>query len=263
MSKTLQNAIKDDGLISNVKKAFEKKEANFAYSVGDPIPLIDTTSGNVTMTLPAITKWDNEAYRHEIELAHVKGGNDVIVSLSGTEKFAWGNSYFNLGSALKGFTIAAIRYGTMQSYGILRNIIISAASKRSATWAASNFSSMTVVPMDSEMYNNQTQLLVYTGGATSSYKVLAAGDYYVTYRVSIDSTGGSRWNIVSELFKNGTTLGEDYRMRGGNYTNEDDSLSLSRTKLTLAADDVIDLRLNQSGLTGNVVNAVLTIEITL
>ena len=262
-SKDLQKAVRDDGLISNIKKAIEVKNSNFPYSVGDPIPLIDTTSADVTMTLPAITAWDDEPYRHEIELVHSAGGHNVIVKLNGTETFAWGNTYFNLGSALKGFTLAAIHNGAMQKYGILRNVTINAAARRNASWSASSFNSMTIIPMDGEMYNNQSELLTYTAGTGFRYTVLATGDYYINYKIVIDSTGGGTWNATSEVFKNGVTLGKDYQMRGGNYGNEDDSMTFPRTKLTLAAGQYIDLRIDQNNLTGNLILATLSIEIRL
>lgn len=262
-TKTLQQAIRDDGLAGNIKKKIEFKSSNFTYAVGDPIPIIDTTSGNVTVTLPPITDWDDEAYRSEIELAHSSGTNDVIVQLSGAETFAWGNTYFNLGSAFKGFTFAAIRNGSTTKYGILRNITVHASGHRAASWASTNFSSMTIIPLDGEDYNNQDELLVYTSGASAKYTMLAAGDYYVSYYVIIDSTGGSTWNATVQLYKNGSSLGTAYSMRGGNYGNEDDSVTLPRKELTLAASDYIDLRIDQNNLTGNLIYAAIIIEIRL
>jgi len=117
--------------------------------------------------------------------------------------------------------------------------------------------------MDGEMYNNQSELLTYTAGTGFRYTVLATGDYYINYKIVIDSTGGGTWNATSEVFKNGVTLGKDYQMRGGNYGNEDDSMTFPRTKLTLAAGQYIDLRIDQNNLTGNLILATLSIEIRL
>ena len=262
MSKTLQNAIKDDGLISNVKKAIEVKTSSFTYAVGDPIPLINTTSGDVTMTLPAITDWDDEAFRHEIELAHVAGENDVIIQLDGAETFAWGNTYLNLGSALKGFIVGAVNYGSFQKYGILRNITVRAEAHREANWAASNFSSMSIIPWDSEPVNTQDEIFAYTSGTSGRYTVLTAGDYDISYTIDIDSTGGGTWNATSQVYKNGSAL-DNTEVRTGNYGSEDQSMCLPTTTVTLAANDYLDLRIDQNNLTGNLVHSIFSIRIRL
>ena len=262
MSKLLNEAIRDDGLISNVKKAVETKTASFTYAVGDAIPLINTTAGDVTMTMPAITDWDDEAFRNEIELAHVAGANDVIIQLDGVETFAWGNTYLNLGNALKGFTLAALNYGALETYGLLRNITIRAESHREASWAAANFSSMTIIPWDAEESNNQDELLVYTAGAAARYTVLAAGDYEINYTIDIDSTGGSTWNAAAQVYKNGVAL-DNTEVRTGNYGSEDQSMCLPNKTITLAAGDYIDLRIDQYNLTGNLVHSMFNISIRL
>lgn len=261
--KLLQNAIRDDGLVSNVKKAVETKSSSFVYAVGDPIPLIDTTSGDITMTMPAITDWDDEAYRNEIELVHVAGSNDVIIELDGVETFAWGNTYFNIGSALKGFTIAAIMHGALAKYGILRNITVHATSQRAAAWNATNFSSTTIVPWDNELHNNQDELLVYTAGASARYTVLAGGEYTLSYTVDINSTGGATpWTATTQIYKNGVALGGTI-ISSGNSKNGDQSFSMIADNFSLAAGDYVDLRIIHSGLTGELLRSSFNISIRL
>lgn len=263
MSKLLQTAIKDDGLVSNIKKAVETKSASFTYAVGDPIPLIDTTSGDITMTLPAITDWDDEAYRSEIELAHVAGSNDVIIQLDGVETFAWGNTFFNLGNALKGFTLGALRYGALTKYGILRNTTIHATAQRAAAWNATNFSSTTIVPWDNELHNNQAELLTYTAGVAARYTVLAAGKYTLSYTVDINSTGGATpWTATAQLYKNGVALAGTI-ISSGNSKNGDQSFSMIADDFELAAGNYLDLRISHSGLTGELLRSSFNISIRL
>lgn len=248
------------GLVGNHKQGIISKTAAYTYQPGDGILLVDTTAGEVVITLPAITAWPDEAYRHVIPIVHVAGANNLKVILSGAEEFAWGNTYFNLGTALKGFDFAAIRNGAMQKYGILRNITLKASAHRDAAWAAANFSSQTIIPWDSEEYNNQPEFFIYTSGASARYTVLAAGSYKLSYMIDIDSTGGSTWNAESHVFKNGVEL-DNTEVRTGNYGSEDQSMALISTYVDLAAGDYVDLRINQNNLTGNLVNSAFNIEI--
>lgn len=262
-SKLLQTAIRDDGLVSNVKKAIETKSASFTYAVGDPAPLIDTTSAEVVVTLPPITDWDDEAYRHEIELAHVAGTNNVKVQLDGVETFAWGNTYFNLGTSFKGFSFAAIRNGAMTKYGILRNITIHATAERTVAWAATNFSGTTIIPWDNELHNNQPEFFVYTAGAAARYTILTTGTYNVSYTVDFNSTGGATaWTATAQVYKNGVALGGTI-ISTGNSKNGDQSSSMVADQFDFTAGDYFDLRVIQSGLTGTLLRSKFNISLDL
>lgn len=270
---TLTNALADDhsiavdtsgniGITGNFKQGIITKTAAYTYQPGDGVLLVDTTSGEVVITLPAITAWPDEAFRHVIPIVHAAGTNNLKVQLSGAEEFAWGNTYFNLGTALKGFDFGAIRNGASQKYGILRNITIKASASRDATWAASNFSSTTIVPWDAEDYNNQSELFTYTSGASARYTVLTTGSYEVSYLVEIDSTGGSTWHATAQLYVDGVAL-TNTRVTTSNYGNEDGVLPLIPTYIDLTAGEYIDLRIIQGSLTGNLLHAVFNIKIRL
>lgn len=258
----IDTTVNNLGVTGNHKQAILSKTAAYTYQPGDGVLLVDTTAGEVIITLPAITVWPDEAFRNVIPIVHAAGTNNLKVILSGAEAFVWGNTYFNLGTALKGFDFAAIRNGANAKYGILRNITIKASAHRDASWASTNFSSTTIIPWDNESYNNQSELLVYTSGASARYTMLTAGSYKISYLIDIDSTGGSTWNATSHIYKNGVELANT-EVRTGNYGSEDQSMALIPTYIDLAAGDYIDLRIIQSSLTGNLIHSVLNIEIRL
>lgn len=247
-------------LVGNSAQKFISKNSDYTYVPGDGLLLIDTTSGEVIITLPPISDWPDRAYRNIIPMAHVTGDNNVKVKLSGAEEFAWGNTYFNLGTHLAAFDFAAVNYGSTEKYGVLRNITVKASAHRDANWAASNFSSMSIIPWDSEGYNNQDEFFVYTSGASARYTILATGSYKMSYLIDIDSTGGGTWNATSHIYRNGGELAST-EVRTGNYGNEDQSMAFIPTYIDLTAGDYVDLRVDQNNLTGNLIHSVFNIEL--
>ena len=159
--------------------------------------VVNTTSAEIVLTLPAKSVIPDNGYIWAFNIVHRVGTNNVKVQCDGTEKFIFGNSYFNLGSHLFMFTIGCSNLDGTTSWGILRNITIRGSFHRDAAWAASNFSSVTIVPFDSEEYNNNDEILVYTAGASSRITIKTAGSYKISYNMSIDSTGGITWNATS------------------------------------------------------------------
>jgi len=252
------------GFAGNLKQKILIKSSDYTYAPGDGILLVNSTAGAVTVTLPAITTWADSAYRYTIPIVHFAGTNNVKVQLSGTEKFAWGNSYFNLGTALRSMDFGATNYGSMEKYGILRNITIKASAERTTTWAASNFNSMTVIPWNAEGYNNQPEFFVYTSGASARYTILTSGSYKIGYQVDVESTGGSTWQATTQIFKNGTAItSPNTSVSSGNYSKEDQVFPFIPKYIDLEAGDYVDLRIDHNNLTGNLIRAVFSIEIRL
>ena len=151
------------------------------------IPVVDTTSGDVTMTLPATSDIPNDGMLHKFDIAHTKGGNDLIIKCADTDTFVYGNTYFNLGTMNRMMTLGALNNGSSAFYGLQRNLTIKGSFHRDASWASSNFSSTTVIPWDSESYNNQSELLHYQEADTGSISSVAdAGGGDITVTTSAD-----------------------------------------------------------------------------
>lgn len=224
--------------------------------------MVDTTSGEVELTLPAKSSIPDTSDLYSFSIIHSKGSNNVKVKCNGAETFEYGNTFFNLGKHLFSFTLGGLNTGSVASWGLMRNVTIKASSHRDANWAAANFSSMTIIPWDTEEYNNNSELLVYTSGASARYTILTDGSYKLSYNIDIDSTGGSTWNATAQVYKNGVAL-ENTEIRTGNYGNEDQSMALIPTYIDLVAGDYIDLRIDQNSLTGNLIRSTFNVEIRL
>jgi len=224
--------------------------------------LVDTTAAEVVLTLPALSELPVDGYRYKLDIAHAAGGNNVKLDCAGSDTFAYGNTYFNLGSHLFGFTVGGMGHASTPKWGIIRNLTCKASAHRDASWASTSFSTTTIIPWDAEGYNNQAEVLAYTAGAAARYTVLTTGTYKVNYTIDIDSTGGSTWYATAQVFKNGAAL-DNTQVRAGNYGNEDQSLALPSTYINLAAGDYLDLRIVHDDLTGNLIHSMFNIEIRL
>jgi len=243
------------------------KTADYTITVDDIIKgvviVCNTTAGDVTLTLPQLSTLPDDGILQSFSIGHSGGGNDVILKTNASDNFVYDSTSteFNLGNGNFHFTLAGVYNGSTGRWGFQRNLTIKAQMLRTTDWTASNFSSMTIIPFESENYNNNDELLVDTTGASAKYTVKTSGSYKVNYKIDIDSTGGSTWNATAQLCKNGTSLGEGYKVKTGNYGNEDGMLGLPTTYLDLDADDYIDLRIDQNNLTGKLIRASLSLEL--
>jgi hypothetical protein len=131
------------------------------YDPGDGLLVIDTTDGNVTITLPPIAGWPLQDYRIIIPILHVAGSNGVFVQLSGSETFLLGNSIFDLGSVPSSFDFYVINSETLTTYGILSDLTIKAVTATSSNWPASSFVTQAIVPFGIELENTGPELMLY------------------------------------------------------------------------------------------------------
>lgn len=244
------------------------KTSDYTITVEDIIAgrvmVADTTSGDVTFTLPLLSTLPPDGVLRSFSIGHSAGSNDVKLATNASDNFVYDSlsKNFNLGSGNFHFTLAGVYDGSSGRWGFQRNVTVRASGLRTTSWASSNFSSMTIIPLESEGYNNNSELLAFTSGASAKYTVRTAGSYQISYTIDIDSTGGSTWNATAQIYKNGSAL-TGTEVRTGNYGNEDQSMALPHTYVDLAADDTIDLRIDQNSLTGNLIRASLNIEIRL
>jgi len=288
---------------------------------------LNTTDSSLIITLPPISDMPIGVIK-QFQFGHASGTNGVRLECDGTDEFIYGNTYFELGPNMFRFTVAILRNGG-NAWGLVRNLTIRCSAHRDTNWSASNFSSMTIIPWDSEDYNNQAELLHYQEASSGSITAFAdAGDgqvtvtdaghgivngdhitisgttydgdytisnvttdtfeitatwtatdtgtwasftrvwigttgtYKVNYTIAIDSTGGSTWQAVSYVYKNGIEVTET-QARNTNYGNEDGNLILSSTYIDLVAGDYVDLRIDQNNLTGNLVHSMFNLELRL
>jgi len=261
--------VHNTGLITgDNKQSIVSKTSDYTITLDDidkgRVIVADTTSGDVTFTLPLLSTLPSDGYLRNFSIGHSGGANNVYIQTNATDNFVFASvsKKICLGSSNFHFTIAGLYTGSVGRWGFQRNVTIKASGHRDSNWASSNFSSNTIIPFDSEAYNNNDELLLYTSGASSRYTVKTSGSYKIAFQVDLDSTGGGTWNALAQVYKNGVAL-DTLQARTGNYGNEDQSMSSISSYVDLVADDYIDLRIDQNNLTGNLIHAILNIEIRL
>ena len=220
--------------------------------------IICNNSADMTLTLPAASDFETNTI-HYLDIRHPSHWYNVKIEQPWTDTFVYGNTYFNLGTKAFWFKLGIANLGGSASYGLLDSITVKASWHRDASWASSNFSSMTVIPFDTEEYNTQDEILVYTSWASARYTAKTAWSYKISFQIDIDSTGWSTWNATAWVYKNGSAL-DILQARTGNYGNEDQSMSCVSWYVDLETDDYIDLRIDQNNLTGNLIHAMLNVE---
>ena len=235
--------------------------ADYTIQEDDSVLLIDTTNGDVTITLPKSSSFSEGIWRHFI-LNHIKGANSVLIESDATESFVFGNQNFDLGSQFFSFTLGTLNTGTLSSWGIVRNITIYAEAELSSPWNATNFTTDTVIPFDGETGNNNIELLEFDSGGAGSYTVLTDGIYKIGYSIDIDSTGGSTWNLTAGIYVNDNLVaGTEHTT--GNYGGEDNTLIQPHKNITLSSGDIVQVKVSQNNLTGSITYATFPIEIRL
>ena len=244
------------------------KNADYTVTVQDIIQgyviVCDTTASDVVITLPLLSTLPADSILRSFAIGHSAGDYDIILMTNATDSFVYSSvsKSFNLGHAKFHFTLAGVNTGSAARWGFQNNVTIKCSGHRDSNWAASNFSSMTIIPWDAEAYNNNTDLLKYTSGASARYTVKTNGSYKLSYFINIDSTGGGTWNATATIYKNGVAV-DTSEVRTGNYGSEDQTMACVPFYLDLVEDDYVDLRIDQNNLTGNLVHSVFNMELTL
>ena len=300
---------------------------DFLYTNG--LLVVDSTAGEVIITLPPLADLKVvDEYRHIFPIMHVGGGNNVKIKCSGSETFANGATFFNLGIGLFCFDLYAIRSANLSIYGLYTPLTVKAAVTFGGTWDTGDFGTVAIAPLDTLKNNTQDEILLLqtlsngiiasaatSGGGTTTtftdvahglttgdvitiagttsyndeyavtvltddtysiveafvadesgtwirsprFTVLLAGDYKIGYQFTIVSSGGAAWVGEGSLFKNGTVIADTIMTKSG-IVSGTESWDFAPLDITLAAGDYIDLRVDNTTLTGALTLALLSIE---
>ncbi len=265
-SKYLKEALADENMGYFGKPIYVDADTTLSLSdiMKNAIYSVHTHLGDVTLTLPDLTGLPADSVMYQFDIHHARGDNNVIIKTHTGQTFEAGNTEFILGNHRFVFTLAGTKVSSsIYNWILKRNLTVRATLYRDASWAASNFSSETAIPWDTEHSNNNTELLEWSSSTNPErLTVRTAGSYKLSFGVDIDSTGGSTWNCTATVFKNGVEV-DHLSVRSGNYGSEDQSMSFIPTYITLAEDDYIEVRLDQNNLTGNLLSGTLNIEMRL
>ena len=224
-----------------------------------PVITAHTIAGDVTITLPDSDTVPADGKIHEFWITATVGANKAIVKPE-TQVFAGGLSEVHL-AAGDSVQLGVVNLGATVGWMRISNINAYTQSRRAATWAASNFSSAAAIPFDtSDLLDNSAAMDWQAGTNPSRITSQIAIRAKASYAISLDSTGGSTWNCEAWIRKNGSVEVPGSRTRTGNYGNEDQSATSLVFPVSMVATDYLELVIEQSSLTGNLVNAVLKVD---
>jgi hypothetical protein len=87
----------------------------------------------------------------------------------------------------------------------------------------------------------------------------AAGTVKVSYSITIDSTGGAAWSADAGVYKNGTLVATTALTMSGQI-GENKSMTLPVQEIEVAADDYLEVKVDNTNLTGNLTLATFSID---
>lgn len=223
--------------------------------INDEVIMVTDTTEAITITLfdPAIK--NNESTLNRYLIATTGDHTVDIVTHDGITPLMSGATKLTLESGINTeITMGVMNHipSDLVGWGHTGKIDVYSSSLRVNTWADSNFKpALIAVPMDTladETNDSVLDVDISTHPTRVTAKIGCICE--VGYNASIDSTGGSTYNIETVIRKNGTELIENSYMRSGNFSNEDSAVS-ANTVLKLVAGDYIELMIKaSSGFTG-------------
>jgi hypothetical protein len=221
----------------------------------DEVILVNTLqSSGCTLNLPNSNTinnngklWEYWIYKNSTDF------NDITIQLSG-QTFPLGHSKHILRYAEEFLHLGGSFLGGWSKISTLK---IVDSLVRNSNWASTNFSTASAVPFESNEVNDNDEILLWSG--TTQIKCLVPTRVDVSFIVDIDSTGGATWNATVEIRKNGATINTT-QMITGNYGGEDQSISCPPLPVEVQSGDYLELYIQQNSLTGNLINAVMTVS---
>lgn len=222
-------------------KAVAKTTTNSPYyATGDEDVIIAVAdTGDLIIILPQESSVTE--YKDLRIINNSVGDNRVIIRTFLGDLFRYGNTEFVIPPNKAEFVVGLYEHG----HHLLTEMSCDLRMMKS-NWGASNFTSLTNIPYTA-VSNNQPEFYEIT--APGYVKILTTGNYDVSTMFEIDSTGGFTWNIQTRLYVNDLEVPFS-RMATGNYGNEDNSMTGIIWGLELETDDIVDMRIRNTTLTG-------------
>jgi len=224
---------------------------------GGPVLIVDTSLGDVTLTLFPSDEHPNDGLLHRYWVHHIGGGNRCqIVCADGSYADGLVRLYLSEGNTTQ---LGGMYDATNPMWLRISKEPVDLQVRRNASWAAANFAAPTPVPFDVSDYIDNNAVMDWGVGTPTRIVIRKTGRFTFNYAVDIDSTGGLTWNCQAYLRVNGATVVAGSTRRGGNFGNEDDSMSNPCEPVQLTIGDYVELVVDQNNLTGNLVGAKVTV----
>jgi len=192
------------------------------YIYTDGLLAIDSTDGEVIITLPLMAEIEEREYRHIFPIMHVAGDNNVKIQCSGSETFANGATFFNLGKGLFCFDLFVLQTATYSTFGLYSPLTIKANHTYAGTFDTALFATTAIAPLATVKNNDQSEIFLLQG--------LSDG----TFTSCADSTPIGGDVVVTDAAPHGLTTGEVITIAGTtSYNNEYVVTVLSTTTFSI------------------------------
>lgn len=232
---------------------------------GTDLTGVETTQ-DITITLPdpAGLPKDDNTILGMCYVGKMKAGGTVTVDVLGTGGvFMDGLESVLLEDQMQQTTIACVNATLASVWMRISTIPDTLQVRRAATWSATNFSSPTPLPFDTEDIEGNPSVSDWDTPTNPSRLVAKyAKTYTFSGFINIDTTGGATWIFEAWLRKNGTTEVPGSRIRTGNYQGEDMAVTMPPIQVDLAVDDYIEVVCDHTSLTGQIFSAAFTMYTT-
>jgi len=232
--------------------------SNYTLQASDEVIIVDSTAGNITITIPIRTQLPNDSYIHEYFVYKNSSDSNIItIQLDGTEKFPLGYSKIELFYAEE-----FIHFGGNYTMGWSKISTIKTALQtyRSTIWAETKFSSNTPIPFDGTNVLDNDEIFDWNIANPTRLTCKISVRLNLAYVIVINSTGGMTYNVQTKLRKNGVTDIQGSELSSGNYGGEDTSVTLPAIPVKLQTGDYIELITSQTNLTGDLINAIVVMD---
>jgi len=219
-------------------------------------------NATITFTLPDPADIDTDGFvRGPLYVGNFSGENRLIVDVDNVTGFSDGLEELHLNGNSEAAQIGGAHGDVAAVWVRISEAHSHLQVRRAATWAASNFSSATALPFDTED-DGGNEFVSYWDSPTNTTRLYAelTGEFHVSGFANINSTGGITWICECWLRKNGTTEIAGTRIRTGNYGNEDQSVALPAVTVELESGDYLEWVFDHSNLTGNLYSAMFSME---
>jgi len=237
---------------------YVNKTADYTLQLTDNVIVVDSSSGAVTITLPAASTIPDDGCIHEYYIWQKSGSNAVTVSLSGADTFPQGHNKI----VLEGIGGLAHIGGMRDKWGNMELEEVAVQARRNTSWDASNFSTYSAISFNLTDSETNDSAIKHDDSNTSRILCKVAGAYTFSADACFSSTGGGYWNTTIKVRLNGSTDIAGSEVSTGNYGGEDNSAHITNRRIILEADDYLELFVEHSGLVGSLSDAVFNVRTT-
>jgi len=244
------------------KTKFRVVNADTTFVIdSDEIIVCDTSLGAIQVNLPLASSIPADGFVRQGFIVNMGGQNPVNVMTTAPETFPRGNTSIRLNQIMEVLHVGGMP-APINGWGNVASVEINDVLRLATPFPAASFAVPTAVPFDTIVREDDPAILmgdIAIGPTQGRITALVPLEIEVAYFIDINSTGGGTWNATADLRVNGVSA-VGSKLTSGNFGNEDQSTSLPKVPVSLAAGQFIELFIAQTSLTGNLANAGLIVN---